>query len=118
MKKYDVIFMICVLMIAASISIWYSVLARQEAGQIRITVDHQIYGNYLLNVDQKVKINDTNILVIENNFAYMKEATCPNKDCIHQKEISKKGETITCLPNKVIVEVIDGEQSELDAVAN
>lgn len=118
MKKFDIIFLVFVLMIAASISVWYGVLAKQEAGQIRVTVDHQLYGNYLLSDDQEIKINSTNILVIENGCAYMKEATCPNKDCVHQKEISKRGEAITCLPNKVVVEVTGGEPSEFDAVAN
>lgn len=118
MKKYDVVFAISVLLIAGLITIWYGMLGKQEAGQITITVDKEVYGTYLLSEDQEISINDTNYLVIKDGVADMIDATCPNNECVHQKEIFKRGEAITCLPNKVIVEVTSGETSEIDAVAN
>ncbi len=118
MKKFDFIFAGFVLAVASFITLWYGALAKQDAGQVTVTVEHEVYGTYLLSEDQEIWINNTNLLVIEDNKAYMKDADCPNKDCVKQKEISKKGETITCLPNKVIVEVTAGESSELDGVAN
>ena len=48
----------------------------------------------------------------------MIDATCPDHICVNQKEISKTGETIVCLPNKVIVEIKGADSSELDAVTN
>ena len=118
MKKNDVIFAISVLLIAGLITIWYGMLGKQEAGQITITVDKEVYGTYLLSEDQEISINDTNYLVIKEGTADMIDATCPNKECVHQKEISKRGEAITCLPNKVIVEVESAEDGEYDAVTN
>ena len=47
----------------------------------------------------------------------MVEADCPDKLCVHQKAISKNNETIICLPNKVVVQVTSGEESEFDSVA-
>ena len=32
---------------------------------------------------------------------------CPDKICVNHAAISKKGETIVCLPHKVVVEVVD-----------
>ena len=118
MKKCDYIFAGLVLMFAGFITIWYGVLAGQDAGQVTVTVESEVYGTYLLSEDQEIWINDTNVLVIEDHKAYMKDATCPNKDCVKQKAVSKKGETLTCLPHRVIVEVTSGESSDLDAVAN
>jgi hypothetical protein len=37
---------------------------------------------------------------------------------VDHKTISKNKETIVCLPNKVIVEIVGGEDVEMDAVAN
>ncbi len=118
MKKYDIYFAVVVFVIAAVVTMFYGVLGSQESSQVTVTVNHKKYGIYLLSANQEIEINDTNRLKIENGKAYMKSATCPNQDCVHQKEISKKGEAITCLPNKVVVEVTSGESSELDGVAN
>ena len=36
-----------------------------------------------------------------------KKQNCPDKICVNHAAISKKGETIVCLPHKVVVEVVD-----------
>ena len=43
------------------------------------------------------------------------ESNCPAKVCVHAGWINKPGETIACLPNKLLVE-IKGEKQEYDAV--
>lgn len=58
-----------------------------------------------------------NILIIENGKARMKEAGCPDKLCVKQGDISKAGESIICLPNRIIVSVEGGEESGIDATA-
>lgn len=118
MKKWDMIFAVIVLIIAGTVATWYLFLGKQDGGQITITVENEIYGTYLLSEEQEIMINETNCLIIKEQKADMIDANCPNKECVHQKSISKKGETITCLPNKVIVEVTSGEMAELDGVAN
>ena len=32
--------------------------------------------------------------------------------------ISRNGESIICLPNKIVLKIVDGEEAELDAVTN
>ena len=49
--------------------------------------------------------------------AYMSGADCPDKLCVKQKAISKKGESIVCLPHKLVVQVTDGSAAEVDAIA-
>lgn len=102
-------------------------LQNQEAGaQVRVTVDGEVYGTYDLNPSggkaQKIEIEKdgvvTNILVIEEGKADVTEADCPDKLCVNQKAISATGETIVCLPNKVVVEVIgDAEDADFDTIA-
>lgn len=118
MKKWDIIFATVVLVVAGTVASGYFFLGKQDAGQITITIENEVYGTYLLSEEQEILINDTNLLIIKNQEADMIDANCPNKECVHQKSVSKKGETITCLPNKVIVEVTSGESAELDGVAN
>ena len=46
----------------------------------------------------------------------MIEADCRDQLCVNQKAISADGESIICLPNKIVVEVESDKESELDAV--
>ena len=47
----------------------------------------------------------------------MKEADCPDQICRKHKAIDKSGETIVCLPHKVVIEVeADTREQELDGI--
>lgn len=59
---------------------------------------------------------NTNRLVIDGGKAYITEADCPDKICVGHRGISKTGETIVCLPHKVVVAVVSGE-GEADIIA-
>ena len=48
---------------------------------------------------------DNNTVVIKNGKVYMESANCPDKLCVKHKKISKRNETIVCLPNRVVIEV-------------
>ena len=44
----------------------------------------------------------------------MKDADCPDRLCVKQGSISKNGESIVCLPHKVIVTVTGGDGADYD----
>ena len=48
-----------------------------------------------------------NHLVIKDGKAYISSANCRDKICVSHRAISKVGETIVCLPHKVVVSVED-----------
>ena len=58
----------------------------------------------------------TNIVCVTKSGVYMKKATCPDKLCVHNGTIDKPGQSIVCLPNKLMVEII-GNKKDVDAVA-
>lgn len=58
----------------------------------------------------------SNLLIIEDKKAYLKEATCPDKLCVGMGAISKSGQTIICLPNRVSIE-ITGKAPQYDSIA-
>ncbi|WP_097027088.1 NusG domain II-containing protein [Clostridium peptidivorans] len=51
-----------------------------------------------------------NTIVVENNKISIIDADCPDKVCIKTGWISDAGQSIVCLPNKVIVS-IEGEKT-------
>ena len=58
-----------------------------------------------------------NMLVVQNGTAAIIEADCPDKLCVNQGGIHRSGETIVCLPHRVVIEIQDGETAAVDGVA-
>ncbi len=58
----------------------------------------------------------TNTVLIEKEGVTMLNSSCPDKHCINTGRISKKNESIVCLPNRVVVEFSD-KKGSVDAVA-
>ena len=118
--KNDVMF----LSLLAVVCFWVCVFVYtgnvKKGAYLTITVDGEKYGTYSLLEEQTIFVGNPaiNRIVIENGKAKMLEAECPDQLCVKQKEIVYDKESIICLPNKVVVTVTSGMQSELDAVAN
>ncbi len=98
-----------VIAIIAGISALMVMFAQSGAGtSVRVTVDGALYGEYSLSGEQSIFIDSAsgyNRLGIENGSAYMAEADCPDKYCMDYKPVSRGGETIICLPHRLVVEV-------------
>ena len=117
LKKNDLILIIIVISVAALAFILHMAIGGTGVGSATITIEGKIQGVYSLGEDQIVEINGgTNMLEIKNGYADMIKADCPDKLCVHQKAVSKRGESIICLPNKVVVSIESEENSEFDAV--
>ena len=72
------------------------------------------YANY---ETPTVEIGGTNRLVIEDGTARMEWADCPDQICVNHRPVSSGGESIICLPNKVVVSVVSSKESSLDGIA-
>lgn len=111
--------MVAAVIVIASAFIGFHFFGKNSGnGWVEVQVDGEVYGSYPLHREQTIEINDTNLLTVVNGAAEMKRASCPDQVCVHHKEISRNGESIICLPNKVVISIVDGEEPELDAVAN
>lgn len=117
MKRNDWI-LIGAILIAAGLIFGYTKRFQKEDGAAAIVyVDQQEFASYDLNRDGEYVIETDqgkNILVIRNGEADMIEADCPDRLCVKQKAICKNGETIVCLPHKVVVEIRSQEENLLD----
>lgn len=119
--RNDIFLIAGVLLLALAMFVGYSFMYRQAGGRVVVTVDGQEYATLPLDEETILEIdteNGINRLQIKGGYADMIEADCADKLCVDQRKISKKGETIVCLPHKIVVEVISGDESELDGVAN
>ncbi len=111
MKKRDIILIASILVIAIAFFLIVE-LTKEEGAGVVVKVDGVEVAEYSLSKNGSYELNGgTNILVIENGKAYLTDANCPDKLCVHQGKISRTGEVITCLPNKLTVTVFGAEES-------
>ena len=109
---------VAVLLVAA-LALFFGLRSRQArdtgtGAQAVVTVDGREIGRYPLKKNGTFPLNGgTNILVVENGEAWVSEANCPDKVCMGMGKISRNGEFIACLPNRLIVVVEGGEQNAL-----
>lgn len=117
--KRDKLLIVIVVCVALCAFLAHQIIGGDGAGKVTVKVNGELKGTYSLAEDQTIEINGgTNILQIKNGKADMTEADCPDQLCVNQRAISRQGESIICLPHKVVVEVESSESSELDAVTN
>ena len=56
----------------------------------------------------------TNTVVVEDGKIRVSEADCPDKICVNMGGVSRSGETITCLPHKLVIEVHNDKKNDYD----
>ena len=121
MKKNDLILIAVILVVTlasiAGIRAWQFNNTKGFATAV-VTIDGAVYGKYPLSEDvtQRIELSDGsyNILNISGGFAQVSEASCPDQICVKHNHIKYAGETIVCLPNKLVVEIEGGEDNGID----
>jgi hypothetical protein len=112
LRLFDYIAVAIALLVVGGFSL-YAYSGRNRAGEVVIEASGTQWI-YPLDVNRreavKGPIGDT-IVVIEGGKARVEDSPCPDKLCVHMPAISKPGQWIACLPNKVFVRV-RGESGE------
>jgi len=120
-KKWDVI-IISLFVIASFIpALIFTLQSKADTGgyYVEIKVQGELYetrqltghtGREEIRIETDLGIN---IVEIIDEQVGMYEADCPDKICYSPEYISRPGETIVCLPNRVVIEV-KGEKPDAD----
>ena len=102
-------------LVLIGLALW---LLRGEGDIVVVEVNGTAYGSYALNTDRTVEIRtgeggkELNLLVIKDGKAYVETATCPDGICAAHRPIFRRGESIICLPHKVVITVVKAELSD------
>lgn len=124
MKKGDYIIIIITILLAIALSITTTYGKQSDVNEFVIVQDGKIIEQYAF--DKKFEKTITiytgkeyNTIQIQNGIIKMVEASCPDQVCVKSWPISKNGEMIVCLPNKLYVKIISAEKNnDVDIVAN
>lgn len=85
----------------------------RETQYAEVSVDGTLLCRLDLGKNQEQELEGyqggTNHLVIKDGKAWISEASCPDKLCVHQGAVSRENELIVCLPNRVTVRITGKE---------
>ena len=108
LRRNDVIFIAALLLVVAVAGACLYFF-RGEGDTVTVSVDGTIIATYPLDVDRVEDIHTgtdgLNRLIIRDGKAWVETASCPDGICAAHKPIHRSGESIVCLPNKVVVTV-------------
>ncbi len=118
MKRADWILIVVILAVTAGIFCWRWA-NRQEGTQAVVTIDGRETARYDLSEDREEMIETEygrNHLVISEGAAEVTEADCPDKVCMREGRIRWSGQTIVCLPHRLVISVEGKGEPEIDGL--
>ena len=113
LRKADLLLLAAALVFGAVLAA--VLLLRSPGGTVQVRVAGAITAGYPLDRDASYTITGvnggTNLLVIEDGAARIEEASCPDGVCVHTGRIRRNGQSIVCLPNQVVVEIVSDTEN-------
>jgi len=123
-KKNDILLIGVILILALAVYLGMSFFQGTNTHDAKavVLIDGKEYGSFPLDNDltERIELEDGsyNVLVIADGKADITEASCPDGICVSHRAVNKQNQSITCLPNKLVVEIRNGEASDVDAFTN
>lgn len=120
--RNDIILAVAIVLIA-TVGLLLFVLTKEDGSTVAVKIDGVVTDTYPLSENIEVLIktgeNDENInvLTIEDGKASISEADCPDKICVETRAVSFVGETIVCLPHKLVIEITNEKTDDQIDVA-
>ena len=106
--KIGDLIVLAVFIIAAALAIYF--MTKPTGSEVYIYKDGKLLEAVSLSVKKTVKIDEHITVKISGGAAYVLKSDCKGQDCVKAGKISKVGEMIVCLPNKVVIKIVgDGE---------
>lgn len=120
--RNDIILAAVILIIAVA-GLLFIKLTKVQGNTVVVKINGVETASYSLSDDVRQEIRtgenneNINVLIIKEGKAYVSEADCPDGICKDYRPISYVGETIVCLPHKVVIEITGNSTDvSLDAV--
>lgn len=113
MRKGDI-----ALIIIAVIFLVLWLIPKPQGSTVIVSLNGEVYKEVSLNENSVIPIETEfgkNTVFIENGEVFVADANCPDGLC-EKDRISKSGESIVCLPNRLSVTVGGKNKEEVDVI--
>ena len=118
--RNDCILILIIVLLAGGFWLVQYLNAAQKEAVLRIYQNGELTGEYDLSQPRTIPVtgmeDSYNLVLIEDGTVRVTDADCPDQLCMKQRSISKNGESIICLPHKLVLQIHAKEEGTLDAV--
>jgi hypothetical protein len=123
-KKLDVVIIVILLVVSFIPELIFGVILDKSYNNTyaEITIDGKFYKRIPLSVhrgqeNMEIKTNNGyNILIIKDNSIAIIDGDCKDKICIKSGYIKNVGESLICLPHKLMIEIKGNKAREEDVI--
>ena len=124
LRKNDIL-LIGILLVISGLLFFFAYIAKDPGGSVTISIDGLEIMELPLKDDIRIELSSEhgleeghrNTLHIKEGKAYITDANCPDKVCENKGSVCYVGETLVCLPHKLVIKVTEGIASDMDGVA-
>lgn len=107
LRKGDII--LAAAAVSAAVVLFFCLFYGRKAGK-RVVVyeDNSVLCEYSLFENAEFTVNThrgSNTLKIEDGSVTVTDADCPDRYCVSHVKISGEGETIVCLPHRLVIKI-------------
>ena len=107
--RNDCILILIVVLLAGGFWFVQYINSMQAEAVLRIYQNGELRGEYDLSQPQTLPVKEEdygyNLVMIEDGTVRITDADCPDQLCMKQRSISKNGESIICLPHKLVLQI-------------
>jgi hypothetical protein len=114
LKRGDKVIIFLLVVFAAFFAFEKYVLSNNKISSVIIRSDGEIIKNIPItnNGEYIIKSKEGELTcIIKDQKVEVVESTCPDKLCMKQGWISKQGESIICLPNRISITIVGGNKA-------
>ena len=120
MKWGDFVIIGAVLLLAGAMLAFFAAKASGDTLYAEVWQDDRLVERVELTdtTDRTIDLDGHNVIVLSGKTAVMQSADCPDQVCVRTGPTDQTASPIACLPNRLVIQVIDnGTSSQLDGVS-
>lgn len=117
MKKADVL--LCIFIVVFAVILLCLQFGNDTGNIVEIYLSGELFGKYELFSDAVIEVESesgSNTVCISDGSVYVAESSCEDKNEVLQGKINRSGQSLVCLPNKLIV-TVKGRRESVDSIS-
>ena len=116
-RKGDFLIALIILVTASALWVYPFLRTAENARHAVVMQDGEVLYTLALNRDKTINLPEATISVSDGGVAIIR-STCPDQICVNTGRIDKPGQSIVCVPHRIIIQIPYDESGEADIIVS